>query len=68
MYPPSGAATTADGLLLLLKPAWRPEERLRLLGAAGGMMAAAVLFALAIALPALVISGPRPMVAGGLAG
>jgi ZIP family zinc transporter len=62
----AGTATTAGGLALLLKPRWRPQERLRLLGATGGMMAASVL--LAFALPALEIAGPVPLLAGGLAG
>jgi ZIP family zinc transporter len=62
----AGAATVAGGLLLLLKRRWRPEERLRLLGMASGIMAAAVL--LSLALPALEIAGPVPLLAGGLAG
>jgi len=62
----AGLATAAGGLLLVLNPAWRPEARLRLLGLAGGMMAAAVL--LALALPALEIARPAPLLAGGLAG
>jgi len=62
----AGLATAAGGLLLVLNPAWRPEARLRRLGLAGGMMAAAVL--LALALPALEIAGPASLLAGGLAG
>lgn len=62
----AGAATTFGGLLLFLKPQWGPEDRLLLLGTAGGMMTAAV--PLALAWPALIIAGPLPLMTGGIVG